>query len=86
MNINNFAKINNDNNCLMVFEMISGLVCKEPIPKDVFESYRNIKFENRTYMSVSDYHTYLTRTFGDYMKLPPENKRVTTHSFDPYWK
>lgn len=84
--INNLAQIKNNKDCLFVFEMISGLLCKEPIPKEVFGSYSDIVFEDRTYMSVSDYHTYLSRTFGDYMKLPPEEKRVAKHGFVPYWK
>lgn len=72
--------------CPLVFEMIAGRICKKPMPKMVFDSYCDIKFENRNYMSVTDYDTYLKATFGNYMQLPPENKRVSHHSFDAYWK
>ena len=84
--INNLAKINNEENCPFVFEMIAGMQCKKMIPKEVFEVYEEIKFENRRYMSVKDFDTYLERTFGDYMKLPPVEKQKSFHNFLAYWK
>ena len=69
-----------------MFEMISGLLCKNPIPAKVFESYSDIKFEDRKYLAVTDFDTYLTLTFGDYMTLPPEEKRVSHHYFKTYWR
>lgn len=72
--------------CPYVFEMIAGALCKMPIPKEVFNEYKQIQFENRTYMSVEDYNAYLTSTFGNYMTLPPEEKRVRRHNFIAYWK
>lgn len=68
-----------------VFEMVAGTLCKRPIPTEVFHSYKDIAFEDRLYMSVSDTDTYLTNTFGDYMTLPPEEKRVSHHGFESYW-
>lgn len=32
-------------------------------------------YENITVMGMRDYHTYLSYKYGDYMQLPPENKR-----------
>lgn len=84
--INNLAAKKEDRDCPLVFEMIAGAICKSPIPKEVFDSFSEIRFENRNYMAVSDYDTYLTATFGDYMTLPPEEKRVPHHEFDAYWK
>lgn len=84
--INRVAKKHENMECPLVFEMISGLICKEPIPKNVFTMYKDIIFENRKYMAVSDYDTYLTKTFGNYMQLPPKEKRVARHSFIAYWK
>ena len=72
--------------CPYVFEMVSGLKCKSPIPKKVFSSYQDLAFENRVYMAVEDTDLYLTKTFGDYMKLPPVENRVSHHSFTAYWK
>lgn len=85
IDINNRAKEFSDNICPFTYEMISGLRCKKPIPTEIFESYTKIKFENREYMAVSDYDTYLSLTFGDYMTLPPIDKRVQ-HGYIAYWK
>lgn len=82
--IDTIAKKHSNEECPLVFEMISGMRCKEPMDKKIFETYAPIKFENRTYMAVSDYDTYLRKTFGDYMKLPPVEKRVAHHSFNAY--
>jgi len=68
------------------YEMVAGLKCKKPIPKKVFLKYEERVFENRRYMSVVDYDTYLTETYGDYMKLPPHHERITPHSLAAYWK
>jgi len=37
----------------------------------------NLKFENREYPCPKDYDYYLKRVYGDYMKLPPEDQRIT---------
>ena len=45
----------------------------------------DIAFESKTYKTMVGYKDYLTRTYGDYMTLPPIEKRVT-HHFEAYWK
>lgn len=69
-----------------VFELVAGLLCKSPIPSKVFSLYKDIVFEDRTYMSVADTDTYLSHTFGDYMTLPPMEKRVSHHGYMSYWR
>lgn len=44
-----------------------------------------IEFEGRKYKTMIGYKDYLTRTYGDYMTLPPVEQRVT-HQFEAYWK
>ena len=44
----------------------------------------DMKFEGRVYKAMIGYDDYLYRTYGDYMKLPPEDQR-TTHQFEAYW-
>lgn len=39
-----------------------------------------LSFENIEFKVPSDYHEYLKRGYGDYMKLPPENNR-RAHNF-----
>ena len=50
-----------------------------------YESTTLIDFENRKYLSFRDYDTILTAWYGDYLKLPPEDKQVTHHAFKAYW-
>lgn len=42
-------------------------------------------FEDRAYEGYAEYDYYLKRMYGDYMKLPPMEKRIT-HAFDAWWK
>lgn len=83
--INTTAKMYENTVAPLRYEMIAGTRCKRPIPKEVFEQYEYIKFEDRKYMAVKDVDTYLTLTFGDYMTLPPVSKRVS-HGFIAYWR
>ncbi len=43
-----------------------------------------LEFEGRMVAAPAGYHNILTTLYGDYMKLPPEDKRVTHHSFIAY--
>ena len=59
---------------------------REILPKGVFEEYINTEFEGYEFRIIKRYHEYLSSLYGDYMKLPPEEKRVTHHSFTAYKK
>lgn len=52
------------------------------IPTGFFGEPRRVKFEDTELPVAEKYHEYLTRVFGDYMKLPPEEKRVGLHLID----
>ena len=56
------------------------------VKKDIFESYSPIEFEGHRFMSVSDYDSFLRKVYGNYMELPPVEKRVGHHSFNVFWK
>lgn len=43
------------------------------------------EFEGRTYHIPSGYDEVLRIVFGDYMQLPPEDKRVSLHGTTAYW-
>lgn len=66
--------------------LVWGYGAKEIIDSRVFDEYADIPFENTHYMALKDYDTYLRHLFGDYMQLPPEDKRVTHHEFIAWWK
>ena len=59
---------------------------REIMPKSVFEDYIDVEFENIISKAFKDYHTYLSSLYGDYMVLPPEEKRVSHHTFVAYRK
>lgn len=59
---------------------------KEYMKADVFKSYVELPFEGNLFMCIKDYDAYLTQHYGDYMQLPPEDKRITHHQFKEYWK
>lgn len=47
--------------------------------KEWFEETVMVEFEGRKFRAPARYHDYLTTQYGDYMQLPPENKRITHH-------
>ena len=44
-----------------------------------------LPFENMEVPVPVGFDNYLTCVYGDYMQLPPEEKRVTHHGFKAYW-
>ncbi|MBD5854209.1 LicD family protein [Lactococcus lactis] len=67
-----------------------GYVCSfypnEYVPTEVFDDYEEIKFEEFNFKKIKDHNAYLSQLYGDYMKLPPENKRVNHGYTKFYWK
>ena len=57
---------------------------REFLPREWFESYTELTFENKLYPVISHYDEYLRCLYGDYMQLPPEEKRVSHHDYDSY--
>lgn len=53
---------------------------KELFPQDWFKSQITFPFENVTIKLPNGYHEYLTQLFGNYMTLPPIEKRIRPHS------
>lgn len=54
-------------------------------PSSLFMEYTEIPFEGKQYRIIKNYDRYLSTIYGDYMKLPPEEKRVTHHEFKAWW-
>ena len=48
----------------------------EAMPKEAFEIPVKVSFEGRELETMSCWKEYLTGIYGDYMSLPPEDKRV----------
>lgn len=52
---------------------------KEVVPREIFGGGRLVPFEDMTCPVPEDADRYLTCLYGDYKKLPPEEKRVSHH-------
>ena len=61
---------------------------KECIKREWAENLIPIRFETEEFLSYRDYKDYLTHFYGDYMKLPPVEKRdrheLLKVDFGPY--
>lgn len=56
------------------------------LPTEIYDEYSEIGFEGKMYMAVKEVDKYLTAMYGNYMQLPPKDKRVSHHEFKAYWK
>lgn len=54
--------------------------------KEVYEGTIEGKFEGHYFPIPQKYDLYLTNTYGDYMKLPPENQRYAHPDEYAFWK
>lgn len=54
--------------------------------KNIFKEMVDAEFEGQRYKIPSGYDEYLKIFYGDYMILPPIEKRVSNHSFQAYLK
>jgi len=52
---------------------------KEIMPAEWFGDGAKLEFEGITVKVPTGYERYLTHVYGDYMQLPPEEKRITHH-------
>ena len=67
-----------------------GYVCSEMGIKDIIkrewcENPKTVLFEGKEYPTFNNYTAYLTSVYGDYMSLPPEDKRIS-HPIEAYWR
>lgn len=59
---------------------------KELFPKRYFEGNSELEFEGLKFKGPIDYEKVLKTLYGDYMQLPPKEKRVSHHRYEAYWK
>ena len=84
--LDKFIQKHNEKGYDSVFECAQGLLQKNKFSKSLFNSVVRMPFEDRTFFGFEDYDSYLSNGYGNYMQLPPEEKRVTHHAFTAYWK
>lgn len=81
-----YSQKNNNKGYTSVFECVQGLLQKHKFNKVLFSSTVRMSFEDRSFMAFQDYDSYLRNAYGDYMQLPPEEKRISHHDFEACWK
>lgn len=52
----------------------------EPLDKSLFDERVEVEFEGHMYYAPKNWDKVLTNWYGDYMKLPPEDKRHPYHA------
>jgi len=67
-----------------------GAVCgryllKEKYPRFVFLDYIELPFENYKFNAIKQYDIYLSQHYGNYMELPPLEKRESHNYKDMFW-
>ena len=59
---------------------------KEIMEREKLGAPCRLEFEGHMFSAPSGYGAWLTQIFGDYMQLPPEEKRVSHHTFKTFWR
>ena len=54
---------------------------KEMMNKDIFGVPKKYQFEDTEFYGVDNPKEYLHSLYGDFMELPPEEKRVLKHNY-----
>lgn len=65
--------------CYYVANLQGAWFGREIIKREYFGEGRKAMFEGMEVMIPEKYDEFLTAIYGDYMKLPPENKRCAKH-------
>lgn len=83
--LNNILKETNKPKSNYVTDLVWCRDLTEIYPTSWFEELIDVEFEGHIFKGIKHYDEYLTQFYGDYMKLPPENQRIT-HGIDAYLK
>lgn len=80
-----YNQIHNNKGYKRCYANTYGPLQPHPFPKSMFDDIILWDFEDRRVPGFRDADTFLTLQYGDYMALPPEEKRVH-HAEIAYWK
>lgn len=56
------------------------------VPSEIYQNKTKLVFEGKEYCVPKEYDYYLNLLYGNYMKLPPIEERVSNHNFEAYYK
>lgn len=57
---------------------------KGKLKKEIYLDRKLYDFDGIKVWGIADYHEHLTNLYGDYMQLPPVEKRVSNHDYSLY--
>lgn len=83
--ISSIAQQKKYNDSELVFSSYSRFAAKEIFPRSIFEGYQHVTFEGKEYRAPLDCDVYLRTLYGDYMTLPPEEQRYSTHNSQAWY-
>ena len=66
--------------------LVWGYGKKEIMCKEYFDERIKMDFEGNKYYVPLKYADILGRLYGNYMTLPPKEKRITHHDFKAYYR
>lgn len=85
LKIDSISRKCNKSNSNFLFEMVAGRNCKSSFAKEDFATTVPLNFENKEYQAMIGYQDYLTKTYGDFMTLPPIEQQISNHKLEAYW-
>jgi lipopolysaccharide cholinephosphotransferase len=59
---------------------------REKMPRRYFDKFIDVKFEGKVFCGLEEYDFYLTKIYGNWRKVPPENQRIAHHYFNAFLK
>lgn len=84
--IDKLARSNNGKGYKFGYEVAFGVGADNRFKISDFNDVVDYVFEDRIFKGLKNSDSVLTDTYGDYMQLPPEEKRITHHELNAYWK
>lgn len=77
---------NNSEKKYYVGNETNGYETELAFDSDIFDDLSLHDFENYQFFITNKYDSVLKQRYGDYMKLPPQNQRITHHNFKAFFK
>ena len=85
--INSFAMKNDFSSSNIVACSVFGYFGRgEELLATNWKEMIELDFEGKKINALCGYHDYLSGIYGDYMELPPKEKRVPPHSANAFWR